>query len=192
MFWKASTLIAIAALVGVRANPQDPPPLKVAVIRMSDFNSTAKCTAAGALLDKYKALAEQIKEKAGAMQKDLAAKQGVVDGLPPGSRGQIEALEKYDNARSAFDNYGKSSNRQGRWLMAEGRAAIFKEVQKHAAAVAAEDGYTLVLKLDEFPMDETSLEEIAGGIALTSVIWADKGLDITDKVLEKYNKEFKP
>lgn len=189
MFWKLAALASLAALVGVRF--QDPP-TKIAVLKMSAFNDPKKCSAAGALVEKLKGFEAEVREKAGEKRKEIGILEDKIKGLPANSRTQLQEIEKLENLRAALENYGKASNRIARRLLAEGRASIFREIQKYSADVAAAEGYRLVLKLDEFTIEDTSLEEVSGGIALTSVIWSDAALDITDKVLGKYNKEFKP
>ncbi len=73
--------------------------------------------------------------------------------------------------------------------MARSTIEVYKDALQGIKAVATQEGYGLVLKIEDPEIDSDSVVEVQGRISWRTVLYHDPAHDISAKVLEHLNKE---
>ncbi|MCI0341516.1 MAG: OmpH family outer membrane protein [Planctomycetales bacterium] len=73
--------------------------------------------------------------------------------------------------------------------MARSTIEVYKDALAGIKAVATQEGYGLVLKIEDPQIDSDSVVEVQGRISWRTVLYHDPAHDLTAKVLEHMNRE---
>ena len=123
------------------------------------------------------------KEAAEAMQNELGA-------LKAGSAGYTAKLEQIDQALMEWKVWEEMAKmklvRRHHALTKE----MYNEILAAVRAVAAQQGYALVLTADEVDLTSQSTEQLLAKIAQRKVLYNDSSIDITDAVIQWLNDRY--
>lgn len=190
MTWKTATVLALAAAVFTSCSsagtsrapkPEISPqslPQKIAVVRIErcfDVKLSKEAKDAETEESKlHKSLDEETKE----LEREVKKEADILKVCPAGSKAQEEHEEKYELAKAGLQVHITFAAKQIERTRERSRTMLLKSARDAACEIAAEMDFGLVLSYAEAASDGPAL-------------YANPAWDITDKVVERMNKDYK-
>jgi Skp family chaperone for outer membrane proteins len=178
-------ILMIAAVWSYRtsvAQPGTTPPLKVAVVNVSEV--LTKCQEN---LDREDFVKEKEKEfttKLNQLKAEAdSIRQEIETAVKPGTKEHLELMQQYFDRSALYEAYRKG---QPQVLAAETQAwmeALYQKFLDQVAELARVEGISVVLNKDEVP-------DIATMIRNRRLIYNSPSLDITARVMENLDRDY--
>jgi Skp family chaperone for outer membrane proteins len=178
-------ILIIAAVWSYRtsvAQPGTTPPLKVAVVNVSEV--LTKCQEN---LDREDFVKEKEKEfttKLNQLKAEAdSIRQEIETAVKPGTKEHLELMQQYFDRSALYEAYRKG---QPQVLAAETQAwmeALYQKFLDQVAELARVEGISVVLNKDEVP-------DIATMIRNRRLIYNSPSLDITARVMENLDRDY--
>lgn len=190
MIWKVTTLLALvaAAISGCSsadshraAQPEISPPSlpqKIAVVRIDRCFSAKVSREARHAEEEESKLRESLDREKMDLEANVKMASDVTIGCPPGSLAQIEYEMKLELAKAQLRAHITYADKRLERTRERCRAMLLKSARDAAREIAAEMDFGLVLSYAEAASDG-------------AVLYANPAWDITDKVVERMNKDYK-
>jgi Skp family chaperone for outer membrane proteins len=132
---------------------------------------------------------EQAKKKLQELQKKIELLKEELKVLPKGS---ALALEKFQNLKKVQYEYELTRKIDESMLLevySQHYTRLYNEMVKEIAEMAKEDGFSLILRVDQAPM-ETQYQDPTAEIKTRNVLYASSALDITDLLIRRLNEKY--
>lgn len=179
---------AVFCLTGTLYSQQGPD-VKIGVVDLQEVSTR---------FDKWKRLAKDLEtesEKSNAelakKEKELAELQEMLKEFEPGSEKhtevQIEFKTKEVKLRSFFEKEQKRLKGRAEKMGGELLDNIEKVIQQYGR----ENGFTLIIKKEELPVEGRDWNELRGYVSRKSVMYYAPNIDITEKAVQILNNRFK-
>jgi Skp family chaperone for outer membrane proteins len=192
---KFSAIFLAALLVmgfaGQRALRADnaPPPTRLAVINLvKAFEALTEKTDGD---HEIAEIVQKITDERTAREKEVKGLQDELKAYHEGSKEFDDTSEKLMSKSIEYDAFVRFSDQK---IMLEQRvrtAAIYRKMNAALSDYSKANGIALVLVQDDMDVNARSQQELLQKITLRKVIYADPSLDITDRLVDKMNDDYK-
>jgi len=145
-------------------------------------------------LDREKLIGEKrqaVRSKLSEMAEEASnLRQELENVLKPGTAEYHKQLQKWFDQMALQEAYEKG---QTQAFTADAQAwmeVFYQKVEAEVAALAQQQGFSLVLDKDRLPLTARSASELSALIRTRKVIYADSALDLTSQVMEKLDAAY--
>ncbi len=113
--------------------------------------------------------------------------------IKPDSPQYKEDVEKLDNAMASLESWGKVVRLEAERDQKVTMRNLFDKIKSAVAGIAKQQGYDIVLadQGGEFPnLEQVNFDQLRAYINQQSVLFASKGVDISDAVLTRLDADY--
>jgi len=195
--WIAAAVVT-ALLIGAAALPQGTTPvsapqagLKIGVVNLKQCFDAKKYRRIPDAESEYKAFVITLQEEINALkqrERDIQAEYELAKDMP---KLQEEKYMELQEIRMKIEMVGKFNQQKALGKYQSIQMDIYNGVRAVVDQYGRDNGFDLIIKVDEPKLEEDSPESVSRRISTRPVLYANATLDITDKIVDQLNALYK-
>ncbi len=157
-----------------------------------DFNRVLKeCEQQAAMLADNSKRSLELNQENTARTQEVQRLQAEMDPLQPGSEAWQAKARTVQQKRLELEVWGKMAQQDNQLTRARQLAELYTAINGAAEAIAAEQGYDLLVMKEPLPnLQSVNVQRLEAIIQTRKIIYAGPNADITDAVLQRVNTAY--